>query len=243
MNNDLEKKSDEGSNGFPLSRRRFFTFTGIVAFLTLAGNFLPGWFSSGSATTSEAHAASSGKMKNILILTGSARVNGNSELLAEAFAKGARGAGHTVNIFQCGQNRMSGCLYCDACWSTGKPCVVEDNFDNLWPLLEQADLIVFCSPLYWYNFSGHIKTAMDRLYAYSKKDKPRDLKIKEAMLLMCGESWFKKSFDGPAEAYRQMLGFKGWKDRGRLFVTSVHKRGEISGNSDLKTAEKMGREA
>jgi len=63
------------------------------------------------------------------------------------------------------------------------------------------------------------------------------------MLLMCGESWFKRSFNGAAESYRQMLGFKGWKDRGRLFVTSVHEKGGIAGHSALKTAHKMGREA
>lgn len=244
MKNLTIKQMDETSSQFPLSRRKFFTFTGVATLLAMAGSILPGWFSSNSLGATEAFAASgSNQPKNILVLTGSARIKGNSELLAEAFAKGARESGHTVNIFQSGQKRMSGCLYCDGCWSNGKPCVVEDNFDQLWPLLEQADMLVFCSPLYWYNFSGHIKNAMDRLYAYSKKDKLRDLKIKEAMLLMCGESWFKKSFDGPAEAYRQMLGFKGWKDRGRLFVTSVHERGEIAGNSSLKTAEKMGREA
>ena len=231
-------------NGSPVSRRRFFAFTGVTAFMAMAGSLLPGCFSSGTSSGTLAYAAGrTGKTKNILIITGSARQQGNSALLAEAFAKGARESGHAVNIFHSGQERMSGCLYCDACWSTGKPCVVEDSFDNLWPLLEQADMLVLCSPLYWYNFSGHIKAAMDRMYAYSKKDKPRDLKITETMLLMCGESWFKKSFDGPSEAYRQMLGFKGWKDRGRLFITSVHERGEIAGSSGLKTAEKMGREA
>lgn len=235
-----------GKAGGPtVSRRLFFAFTGMATLLAVVGNALPGWFSSSTSSfTAEAVAADgSRKRKNILIITGSARVQGNSELLAESFAKGAREAGHTVNIFQSGQNRMSGCLYCEACWSGGNPCVVEDNFNKLWPLLEQADMLVFCSPLYWYAYSGHIKNAMDRMYAYSKRNKLRDLKVKEAMLLMCGESWFKKSFDGPAESYRQMLGFKGWKDRGRLFVTSVHEKGEISGNNALKTAEKMGREA
>ena len=230
-----------------LSRRKFFTLTGLTAIAAVASSLLPKAFSIPGLATAEAYAGDgpaggTGQRKNILIITGSSRKQGNSDLLAEAFAKGAGEAGHTVNIFKSGQDRMSGCLYCDACWSNGKPCVVEDNFDKLWPLLEEADMLVFCSPLYWYAYSGHIKAAMDRMYAYSKKDRKKDLKIKEAMLLMCGESWFKRSFNGPAESYRQMLGFKGWKDRGRLFVTSVHKKGEIAGNSALKTAEKMGRE-
>lgn len=240
-----DRQYEKDSCAVPVSRRKFFALTGLAALLTLAGDKLPGLFSSSTQFVSSACAAGGrgNRIKNILIITGSPREQGNSELLAEAFAKGARESGHTVAMFHSGQDRMDGCLACDGCWSTGKPCVVEDNFDKLWPLLEQADMLVFCSPLYWYNFSGYIKNAMDRLHAYSKKDKPRDLKIKEAMLLMCGETWFKKSFDGPAESYRQMLGYKGWKDRGRLFVTSVHEKGDIAGNSALKTAEKMGREA
>ena len=35
-------------------------------------------------------------MKNILILTGSPRVGGNSDLMADAFQKGAESAGHKV---------------------------------------------------------------------------------------------------------------------------------------------------
>lgn len=241
MNREQDSAPPQGKSRFPLSRRRFFILTGIASVLTMASGLLTGC--STVASDLFTVSGSSGTPKNILVLTGSSRVQGNSDLLAEAFTNGAREAGHTVNVFHSGRDRMSGCLYCDACWSNGKPCVVEDAFDTLWPLLEQADMLVFCSPLYWYNFSGHIKNAMDRLYPYSKKDKLRDLKIRETMLLMCGESWFKKSFDGPAEAYKQMLGFKGWKDRGRIFVTGVHDRGAIAGKSALKTAEKMGREA
>ena len=244
MNNERAKVVEKTVSGLLISRRKFFAFTGMSTLLALAGNVFPLLSSFGASAASQSFAAGDAKEnKNILIITGSARVGGNSELLAEAFANGARESGHTVNIFHSGQERMSGCLFCGGCWSSGNPCVIEDNFNKLWPLLEQADMLVFCSPLYWYNFSGHIKNAMDRLFPYSQKNKPRDLKIKEAMLLMCGESWFKKSFDGPAESYRQMLGYKGWKDRGRLFVTSVHERGEIAGNSSLETAEKMGREA
>lgn len=226
-----------------VSRRKFFTFTGLGTLAALAASLLPVRFSGGLPSLSPAWAAGSGKAKNILVITGSGRVDGNSDLLAEAFMQGAREAGHTVNVFHSGRERISGCLFCGGCWSTGKPCVIEDAFDGLWPLLEQAELLVLCSPLYCYTFSGHIKNAMDRMYPYWQKNRPRKLKVSESMLLMCGQSWFKKSFDGAAESYRQMRGYAGWTDRGRLFVTGVHEKGEISGDKDLKTAEKMGREA
>lgn len=226
-----------------LSRRNLFLGAGALALITAGCSLYRHISSTSSVKVENFMTSATGQKKHILIVTGSARVNGNSEVLAKAFAKGAREAGHNVAIFASGRDRMSACLHCEGCWSMGKPCVVEDNFEKFWPLLEQADMIVFCSPLYWYNFSGHIKCAMDRLYPYSKKEKLRDLPIKEAMLLMCGESLFLRSFAGPAESYRQMLGLKGWKDRGRLFVTGVHEFGDMKGHKALTVAEQMGRNA
>ncbi len=239
----MSGESNNKGDGGRVSRRKLLSWAGAAS-LAAAGGLAYRYFSTTSAVKVESFSTpGDGRSKNILVLTGSGRIHGNSELLAEAFAKGAREAGHAVNVFHAGREPMSACLHCEGCWSKGKPCVIEDSFEKLYPLLEQAELLVFCSPLYWYNFSGHIKCAIDRMYPYSKKGRLRDMKVSEAMLLMCAQSHFPRSFAGPAEAYRQMLGFKRWKDRGRLFVTGVDELGEIVGNKALATAEDMGRNA
>lgn len=231
-------------NGKGLSRRRLLSWTGLAAAAAAGAGCAYRYFSSTSPVKVESFSTpGDGKPKNILVLTGSGRRQGNSDRLAEAFIRGAREAGHTVNVFHAGRTPMSSCLHCEGCWSNGNPCVLNDNAGAFFPLLEQAELLVFCSPLYWYNFSGHIKCAMDRMYPYSSKKRLRSLKLRETMLLMCGQSHFLRSFAGPAEAYRQMLGFKHWKDRGRLFVTGVDEYGEIAKDKALLIAEKMGREA
>lgn len=236
---DTQNGKPEGS----FTRRGLFLGVG-AALLSAAGCSLYKHFSSTVQVKVESFSTpASGRKKRILVVTGSGREGGNSDLLAEAFVKGAREAGHKVDVFSSARTPMLACMHCEKCWNTGKPCVIEDNFEKFWPLLEKAEMLVFCSPLYWYNFTGHIKCAMDRLYPYSKKEKPRDLSVKESMLLMCGESHFLRSFTGPAEAYRQMIGYKGWKDRGRLFVTGVHELGAIVGHKALALAEDMGRNA
>ncbi len=227
-----------------LTRRGLFLGAGATALLSAAGCSLYKHFSSTASVKVESFTTpASGQKKSILVITGSGRANGNSDLLADAFVRGAKEAGHSVDLFASAHSPMLACMHCEQCWTTGRPCVMEDNFEKFWPLLEKAEMLVFCSPLYWYNFSGHIKCVMDRLYPYSKKEKLRDLPVKEAMLLMCGESHFLRSFTGPAEAYRQMLGLKGWKDRGRLFVTGVHEMGAMAGHKALSIAEAMGRNA
>lgn len=240
----MEEKPNLAKNKKRITRRRMLSLGGVLAALGLAGGFLYRHFSSSTPINVESFATTgNGEKKNILFLTGSARAGGNTDILADSFVKGAKSAGHRVQVFNSGKNPMLACLHCDACWSSGEPCVVHDNFALFWPMLEQADMLVLASPLYWYNFSGHIKCAIDRMYPYSRKNRPRDLKLREATLLMCGESHFPRSFAGAAESYRQILGLKNWKDRGRLFVTGVHEYGEMKKDNAVAVAEEMGRNA
>ena len=62
-------------------------------------------------------------MKNVLILEGSPRLNGNSHLLSDAFARGAEEAGHTVTRIAAARKRVAGCLGCNACYRNGGACV------------------------------------------------------------------------------------------------------------------------
>lgn len=55
--------------------------------------------------------------KRILILTGSPRRGGNSDLMADAFAKGASEAGNSVVQFNTAHKHIQGCRACDNCFS------------------------------------------------------------------------------------------------------------------------------
>ena len=153
-----------------LSRRRILSLVGLGSLICAGGALFYRYFSANVAVKVASFSTEGeGRPKNILIITGSGRKEGNSARLAKAFADGAMASGHTVKIFQAADEPMSACFHCEQCWSKGKPCVVNDSFNKFYPLLEEAELLVFCSPLYWYNFSGHIKCVMDRMYPYSKK--------------------------------------------------------------------------
>ena len=56
-------------------------------------------------------------MKNIVVIVGSPRKNGNTELLADAFITGARGAGNIVEKLTIIGKKIGGCIgcrhYCD----------------------------------------------------------------------------------------------------------------------------------
>lgn len=74
--------------------------------------------------------------KSILVLTGSPRKGDNSDLLAEAFIRGAKTAENRVDKRETGLKRIVGCKACDRCYSQGEACVAGDDFNALAPLLE-----------------------------------------------------------------------------------------------------------
>ncbi len=179
--------------------------------------------------------------KNVLVLTGSTRRKGNSDALADAFIKGALSNGHEVTKFDTAGKRIAGCKACKTCWSKGKPCSYDDDFEEFVPLLEAADAIVFSTPLYWFSFPAQIKAVIDRFYPYIKEAGKHRLKIKECLLLVCAGDEDMRVFDGIIATYREMAHYMNWEDKGILAVPGVIDKGEIKATDALVKAEEYGK--
>jgi multimeric flavodoxin WrbA len=175
-------------------------------------------------------------VKNILVLTGSPRNGGNSELLADAFIEGAEKKGHKVTKFKTAAKKIGGCKACQMCWSNKGACVFNDDFDELQPLIESADVLVLATPLYWFSMSAQLKNAVDRLYAYSVDNSKKKLKIKESLLLSCAASDEKDDFSGLINTYYGIIKHLNITDKGIFTVNSVNKKGDIKNTSALTTA-------
>ena len=103
--------------------------------------------------------------KHILILKGSPREKGNSSLLADQVAAGARAAGADVESFYLHGMDIRPCDACDACQGTDADCIIKDDMQTLYPKLRNADAIVVASPVYWFTMSAQTKLCIDRWYA------------------------------------------------------------------------------
>uniref|UniRef100_UPI0026EB01C7 flavodoxin family protein n=2 Tax=Fusobacterium TaxID=848 RepID=UPI0026EB01C7 len=108
-------------------------------------------------------------MKNILVVVGSGRKNGNTEQLADSFIKGAEEAGHHVKKVFLGNKTINGCIGCNAC-RYGKPCIQKDDFNELIPDIKSCDLLVFASPLFFWTISAKIKAFIERFYCIAEED-------------------------------------------------------------------------
>ena len=105
-------------------------------------------------------------MKNVLILEGSPRLNGNSCLLSNEFARGAESAGHHVEKLLVSHKKIGGCLGCNACYRNGGACVQKDDMEEVRAKMLAADVIVLASPIYFYSMTSQMKATIDRIYAF-----------------------------------------------------------------------------
>ncbi len=107
--------------------------------------------------------------KHVLILKGSPRENGNSNTLAEQVEIVAKETGAKVDSFILHNMNISPCDACEVCQETGA-CIIEDDMQEIYPLLEKADAIVFASPIYYFTISAQTKLCIDRFYALENDD-------------------------------------------------------------------------
>ncbi|XCP86391.1 flavodoxin family protein [Roseburia hominis] len=120
---------------------------------------------------------------NILVLNGSPRAEGNTAAMVKAFAEGARENGHTITVVDVCRKKIAGCLACEYCHTKGNgKCVQQDDMQEIYPILEEAEMIVLASPIYYHSFTGQLQCAINRIYAL---DKPKNLK-KAALILSSG---------------------------------------------------------
>ena len=103
--------------------------------------------------------------RKILILKGSPREKGNSSVLAERAADGARESGAEVESISLHGLDIRPCDACDQCRDTNM-CVIQDDMNKLYPKLASADAILLASPVYWFTYSAQLKLCIDRWYGF-----------------------------------------------------------------------------
>ena len=163
--------------------------------------------------------------KNVVVITGSPRKNGNSFAMTDAFIQAAQAKGHTVTRFDAAMKKVGGCRACERCFSTGKACVFDDDFNTIAPAILEADVLVFTTPVYWYSFPAQIKGVVDRIYSLVVGGK--DISGKECALIACCEEDDLSVMDGVRVPFERMAALNKWKTVGEVLVPGVLNAGDI----------------
>ncbi len=178
--------------------------------------------------------------KKIVILNGSPRKNGNTAALVKAFKEGAEASGNQVALFQLDSMTIHGCKGCFGGHSSQDcPCVQHDDMDLIYPVIKDCDVIVFASPLYYWNLSGQLRTTIDRLFALEEGD--GNLlrgNGRASALLMAAEG---HGFDDVVTYYDHLMDHLQWNNLGHVLAGGNMYPGDIDGKDELQQANALGR--
>ena len=172
--------------------------------------------------------------KKIVVITGSPRKNGNSFAMTDAFIRAAEAKGHTVTRFDAAAKNVGGCRACETCYSTGKACTFDDDFNTIAPAIVEADAIVFTMPVYWYSIPAQIKGVIDRIFSLVVGGK--DIAGKECALITCCEEEDMSVMDGVRIPMERMCALNKWKMVGEVLIPGVLNAGDIDKTDGCKKA-------
>ena len=155
----------------------------------------------------------------ITVLNGSPRKT-NTTAMVEAFAEGAKKAGHEVEVLQVGRMKIAGCMACEYCHTTGEgQCAQKDDWQKIQPAFEDCDMIVFASPIYYFTMTAQMEAAIQREYCIGKPPKA----TKAAMLLSSGSPGV---YDGAIAQFKGFTAFTGIEDAGVITAFGDENRSE-----------------
>ena len=174
---------------------------------------------------------------NILILTGSPRKGSNTDILAKAFADGARD-NHNVETISVCDCKVGPCVGCNSCFTReGNKCFQNDSMSEIYVKMANADMLVVASPVYFYGISAQLKNIIDRCHTPMRKN----FKIKNTALLLVAGSSKPCVFDAIVKQYELIVDYFHFEDKGRVLVGGVNDKGAIVGREELKEAYLLGK--
>lgn len=176
--------------------------------------------------------------KKIVVITGSPRKDGNSFAMTDAFIRAAEEKGHTVVRFDAAMQQVGGCHDCKTCFKTGKACSYDDDFNTIAPVILEADVVVFSTPVYWYTIPSQIKGVIDKLFSFCIGGK--DIAGKECALLVCCEEADTTVLDGVRIPMERTAALLKWRMIGEVLIPGVLNVGDITKTDGVQQAAALG---
>ena len=179
-------------------------------------------------------------MKKVLILSGSPRKGGNSDILCDEFQKGALSTGAIVEKIRVAEKKIAPCSGCYFCRKSGGKCALNDDMGELLPKILEADVLVFSSPVYFYSVCAQLKIVMDRCVA-----RWRELANKDLYYIMTSADDEDDTMEGTLACFRGFaMCIDGYEEKGVLYGKGVADVGDVKNRPELmQIAYEMGQSA
>ena len=175
--------------------------------------------------------------KTILILSGSPRKGGNSDLLCDEFLRGAQESGNKAEKIYLRSKKIAPCNACYFCKNSGGKCAIQDDMSEVLDKMQDADTIVMASPVYFYSIDAQMKAVIDRAVA-----RWTNIRDKEFYYIMTAAEDSDTVMDCTLECFRGFAAcLNGAQEKGVIYGKGVYEAGKIKNTPALKQAYEMGR--
>ena len=172
-----------------------------------------------------------------MILSGSPRKGGNSDILCDEFAQGAQEAGNEVEKIRVASNNIHPCSACYYCRDHGGACVYKDDMAAILQKMIDADVLVLASPVYFYSIDAQLKAVIDRTVA-----RWLEVKNKEFYYIATMADEPRQSADTTLACFRGYAEcVEGAVEKGVIIGSGVYEAGKIKGTPAMAQAYEMGK--
>ena len=184
---------------------------------------------------------------NVLGIYGSPRKKGNTDLVLDWALDGIEKADVRVKQIHLRDFTFSGCIECGGCEKTGM-CVLTDDMQDFYPLLDEADVIILASPIFFYGLTSQVKAFIDRGQAcwcrkklrYKGKDEKDNFRGK-GYLIALGATKGENLFEGVQLVARYFFDALEMNYEGGLFFQKIESKGAVKNHPEiLKKAFEFG---
>lgn len=180
--------------------------------------------------------------KNILIINGSTRKNGNTDIIINKIIEGSINAGVKINLVNLRKKNISDCNGCYFCYKSNK-CAIKDDMKEIYNRINKSELIIFASPIYWWGVTGIMKIFIDRLYFYYSSHNKSLISGKKAIVIapmnMNQDNYNTKIF---IEFYNILFDNLDIMKINMFFFSDISEKGAILNNQDyIKQAYSLGK--
>ncbi len=135
-------------------------------------------------------------MVNILGINSSPREGGNTQVLLGRFLQGALDNGGRSEVVVLNNLKFTPCQECENL-PENKRCIIQDELQELFPRVDEADILVVASPIFFGSLSAQAKMMIDRFQCHwrAKEILKLDLKQKpKEGVFLCVEASDREDF-------------------------------------------------
>ncbi|MBQ9647533.1 MAG: flavodoxin family protein [Oscillospiraceae bacterium] len=175
--------------------------------------------------------------KKVLILSGSPRRGGNSDLLCDEFLRGALEAGNDAEKIFIRGKKIAPCAACYYCKDHDGACAIKDDMAEVLDKMQAADVIVMASPVYFYSIDAQMKAVIDRCVA-----RWTNIPNKEFYYIMTSAEDSDTVMDCTLECFRGFAAcLDGAVEKGVICGKGVYEKGSVQSKAVMREAYEMGK--